>query len=861
MSEEDFFNAGKRKFAAVHANVTDPVDLSNVMSQSDKARERARQREAIEAKERQMLLEKQKLEQEEELERERELADEQARDAENKRKLLAQSKDRADAAERKRQQEIDAKRQAAELEEKRKAVEQALDQDEQEDDDDDEETARLVAELVKAKKAEKKAKAAEVKAAEANAAEAEAAERKAAELKAAERKAAELKAAERKADDLKAAELKAAELKAAELKAAELKAAELKAAEMKAAELKAAELKAAELKAVKPKKAKARKHESEDEEDASEEKQKKKKTALPAEDKDRAILAEIAKTASAGTAWFGSALLTAVAHVMMKTLSEGSRKTKATTEKIAVTCASDAQSHKLMAMAIVELVAHQGIEVDAVEGDRLKNRDVADLLLHASHVEKQCTEKRRTQRLDLLKATRVSLKEALPLSALIAAGGIAAARVATHGDNALATALVEPGAAHAAAWKFLGDHKVMRVALDDATLAATPSRTKTRMSILPTASWAVVKVAEKRAVPSTAEDDGEKQRLNAELKETKKRYEALEKSAEVQQRQLEAEKKRAKAMAEIPIVDMPPAVVANVEGRLPELYGDFHRLAATTASAFKWDAHKLVCQFGNDLIVVPNETFLDLLALRRVAANSTEQTHKYLVAQKYRVCLEEVHGVDSSSDMVPPLVTMLCFLRTHPKDSDPKNAKSTHRILLDGAAALAEYYVSDMWTAEKTTKQEKDKDTLLKHLEMEIAHVLFGFLRLDARLTDREGGAAVLQNAVLLDRVSGKPTGEKVALLANELPHGTAFFFAPAMRKVMAVMWERYCQHIGYDAASGDASAFLAQRKLAVKKLGGGIATYASRKTHTEEETNAYCVTMLPLMQAFFPDALLGRDH
>jgi hypothetical protein len=861
MSEEEFFDAGKRRFAAVHADVTKPVDLSAVTLQSDKARERARQREAIEAKERQMQLEKQKLEEEEEQERKRELEEEQERDAEAKRKLLAQAKERAEAAERKRQQEHDAKRradeQAAELEAKRKAVELVLDQDE-----DDEEEARLAAELMKAKKAEKKAKAAELEAAERKAAEKKAAEQKAAEEEAAEKEAAEQKAVEKKAAEKKAAEQEAAEKKAAEKKAAEKKAAEKKAAEQEAAEQKAAEKKAAEQKAAAEKaskKTKARKHDSDDDGDASEEKQKKKKMALPADDKDRAILADIAKSASPETAWFGGALLTAVAQIMMKSLSEGSRKAKPTTEKIAVACAADAQSHKLMAMAIVELVAHQGIEVEAVEGDRLKNRDVADLLLQAAQAEKQCTEKRRAQRLDLLKATRSTLKEALPLSALIAAGGIGAARFATHDSKVLSTALVEAGVAHAAAWKFLGDQKVMRVALDDATLAATPSRTKTRMSILSCASWAVVKAAEKRAAPSSADEDAEKARLAAELKETKKRYEALEKSAEVQQRQLEVEKKRAKAMADIPMVDLSVAPrVAEVEERLPELHGDFHRIAATTAGAFKWDVHKLVRQFGNDLIVVPNHALFELLALRRVAANSTEKTHKYLVAQKHRVCLEEVHGVDSSSDLVPPLVTMISFLRTHARDSDPQHAKSTHRILLSGAAALADYYVSAKWAMDKTSKEEKDKDTLLKQHEMELAHVLFGFLRLDARLTDREGDAAVLQNAVLVDRVTGKPTGEKVVLLADELPHGTAFFFSPALRKVMSMMWERYCEFIGYDIESGDCGAFLAARKLALKKLGTGLADYASRKKHTEEETNAYCVAMLPLMQTFFPDALLG---
>jgi hypothetical protein len=802
MSEEEFHAKAKRKFAAAMADCSKPVDISGVVDETEI--ERKHQQDMDEINRQKQILENMLAAKNQEFEKMKAEKEKEA-EAERKKALVAEQKKRAEAAELRRKQEQE-QREAAEEEEKKQK-------------------------LLALREEEKKKKAHE-----------EALQRKHKEEEE-EEKARQEEALKRNKQDVAS--------KAAKQKA-ELDAFNKLKKEMEEMQ------KAIDDQAESTPKKKARREkveeDADDEEDDYEKTSKKKRNEPLIDDEaDRAVVAEIAKTNNPAKIWFGSDVISAMAHETFKTIaSSNKRKPKTSVEKQSIATLSSDSARDLISMVIVELVAHQGVEVEQVEGERIKNRDCADLLLLAANVSKECEAKSRAARLITLKGTRPCLKSALPLSVLLVAGAVRSGKIIASENTSLVAAFMQPGDAHASAWKFMADQSIVRATLDDPTMQKTPERVrcKTRRAIIDECHWSVVKVAEKRAEP-----DDKSARLEEELQKTKHRYEqeidSTKSKLEKKSKEFETEKKRLVAVAEIPIVQINDKPKVLNPDPLPEMCGDYHRICSTTQSAFKWNIDKLVRQFDRNVIVVPNASFFELLALRRSAAQSTESTHNYLVAHTHRVCLEKKNGEPKSSHIVPAITSMIAFLRTFEKDGNADRQDSTHAINLRNAQKMAAIYVSDNWD---------EYDARKKQLEMEIAHVLFGFLRMDARVVDREGAQAVLENAVLIDSETHKPTKEKVVLNANELPHGVAFYMSPKHRDVLKAMWSRYCKFIGYDEDAGDGAQFLAKRKQALKKLDSSIADYSSQKKHSEDETEDYCTAVLPLMQALFPDALLGRN-
>jgi len=312
----------------------------------------------------------------------------------------------------------------------------------------------------------------------------------------------------------------------------------------------------------------------------------------------------------------------------------------------------------------------------------------------------------------------------------------------------------------------------------------------------------------------------------------------------------------------------PPAPISAAEAvpvpeqqqqlQLAKVIGRGHKMSGVSEAMFKWNADAVVRECGENFLLVPNQDMVSLMSLMRREQCHPESLYLYFTTQwnaleRRADCLFDkkppnmivtnavASAISCAYDYNDPAVERAYEAesenRTHHQYIVGKQGHRINRYLADDPVITAEFEQAG---------------------EFAISHVLFGFLRLDRDLFERDGSAAELPATAI------GATAHTAMLNANELPVGTAFRCVSVQRRLLERMWARYLAFINFGKKNtvNDAQRYIQCRAAAAQRLPKEYAFFVrywdNKFTPTVAQRSIYYMAILPTLAAFFTPSLLG---
>ena len=510
-----------------------------------------------------------------------------------------------------------------------------------------------------------------------------------------------------------------------------------------------------------------------------------------------------------------------------------------------------------------------------------------------------------SERLRQLEKVQPELKSIVPLAALLAHGVFLNAYVKPgRGASVAVAAVLTPchnGESHEAAMEWLYKNKYMPRVIDarntaewrqeatrfyysDGISTAPPIPPKVEKEIEPIQTPEALKVPEaKRRPPANVLEtvDSLLDECMAEIEKDQGNPTKEEKAKPVKEEKAkpvkeEKEKAPVEAKAKRQVQTLDSFVIACATEPAPPVATkiglarfDQDHLAADHEASIKWNAKAMIELAGENLVVVPNHTMACLLALHARTMGEGEGTFAHLAPQwnrqeRFIRYAEQGKGLsvkERRNLYVPTNAFSSIFGWMRDADDSALLARAENESLASHHERMASrraYQIHAYCANEFETLKEEGIEPELAG-EMAIAHVLFSFLRLDRRLADVIGTAAVIEDVAV-----GKGHA-LVTLGKNELPIGTRFTCGVKAGQFLQTMWKRYLKHIGFDYVDNEtpeksSARFAACHEKAVMPAGFEFFPryWADKTIITDAQRIVYHRAMLPVIHYLFPPAMLG---
>ena len=277
---------------------------------------------------------------------------------------------------------------------------------------------------------------------------------------------------------------------------------------------------------------------------------------------------------------------------------------------------------------------------------------------------------------------------------------------------------------------------------------------------------------------------------------------------------------------------------------LPRVVESGHTLGASEEACFKWDATSLLRQFSNKALLLPNGDFSNLIALMHRELLNGRNAGDIVKPATLSLVFKGTDGKQQPTNLMASI-----FSCARSMDSVEEGDKGDFAAVVQHRKRRLDDYISGV---------EKRVTAISAAHEIGIAHVLFGFLRMDKRANIHAGEPALVLNSRL------EPSNRHVELGPNELPMGTGVFIVPTQNLLLEHMWTRYLEFLGVSPSAED-FALRFDESRARAQLPESCAFFSrywnSSFVPSIDERDTYHRAMLPVMFSLFPPALRGNVH
>ena len=307
-----------------------------------------------------------------------------------------------------------------------------------------------------------------------------------------------------------------------------------------------------------------------------------------------------------------------------------------------------------------------------------------------------------------------------------------------------------------------------------------------------------------------------------------------------------------------------------------KVFGSFGRVLGDSENVFKYSAKEIIKVYGREITLLPNGDMMALFSMIFEALNTHLQIHD-LIAPNYQFHLtmknfnlpktdaggKPVKKEFSPVKVLPGVFSCITESSVASKskkyyEEHPDEVRSGQTMFVQRNREIAFSYA----TGKNSTEREVVE---FGNLVLPVAHILFGFLRLDDRLAKQPVGEAAVHPAGRVVESSRERIGVDVQLGCNELPVGVWFRMPDLAKTLLTKMWQAWLAHLKLTNADGaliDNAETLFPERYREAKYGEHqwIVDYLKPSTKpTPEKRAEFREIMVPVMYALFPPTFMGE--
>lgn len=308
-----------------------------------------------------------------------------------------------------------------------------------------------------------------------------------------------------------------------------------------------------------------------------------------------------------------------------------------------------------------------------------------------------------------------------------------------------------------------------------------------------------------------------------------------------------------------------------------KVVGGFGRVVGASEHTFKHNVKKIIEVYGREITLLPNSTMMALLSMVFEALNTHLQIHDLIAPNyQYRLTAKNCNLPKVGADGKPtkkeyPQIKVLpgvfsCITESSIDgktkkyyDDHPNEVRSHQMMFVERSREIALSYS----VGKNTTETEV---IAFGELVLPVAHILFGFLRLDERLSKQPVGEPAVHPAGRVVESDRDRVGADVQLGCNELPVGVWFRMPNPAKTLLTKMWKVWLEHLKLLDAEGElvsnAGALFPERYREAKYgAHQWIVDYLSPSSTkpTPEQRAEFREIMVPVMYSLFPPAFMGE--